>query len=188
MAINFSQLKHQGRTKSLYLFIIFLKRIFDIKFFKYCTFWNIHFYFSSYFSNNLFIKKNKFSLIFLDNCCMITIHMLFYNCYTICGIICYESFSFFCISIKSMHKWLKQIKQTSHDLNFLKMNFSIIIYTIKSPTNCIPIMVFPYFSLSMQCFKIPFHFIIFIKICYFFCCILFFQATIQNFIFCIPFI
>jgi hypothetical protein len=53
-----------------------------------------------------------------------------------------------------MHKIIVT-KQTSHDLiKSVKINFFVIIYIIKSPTNCISIMIFPYYSLSMQCLKV----------------------------------
>ncbi len=45
-----------------------------------------------------------------------------------------------------------------------KINFFVIIYTIKSPTNCIIIMTSPYFALIMQCLKVFFHFILSIRI------------------------
>jgi hypothetical protein len=52
-----------------------------------------------------------------------------------------------------MHKTIVT-KQTSHDLRISKINFLVIIYKIKSPTNWIPIMTSPYFPFSMQCLKV----------------------------------
>jgi hypothetical protein len=56
-----------------------------------------------------------------------------------------------------------ETKQTSHDLRISIINFSIIMYTLKNPTNYIPIVTFLYFPLSMQCLKVSFHFIPFIR-------------------------
>ncbi len=116
---------------------------------------------------------------------MIIIHMFFQSCYTICFIICYKSFSFFCVRIKIMDMTIV-IKQTCHDLRTSKINFFVIIHKIKSSTNCSPIMAFPYFPLCMQCLKVPFHFIMFIKICYFVYYALFYLKAlieISSFIF-----
>ncbi len=110
-------------------------------------FFNWSFYYNIYFFLNLF-----------DNCCMDTIHMFFHNCYAIC----YQSFFFFFVSIKNMNE-IVVTKQTFHDLKIPKINFFVIFYKIKNLTNCIPIMTFPYFSLSTQCLKVFFHFVPFIK-------------------------
>jgi hypothetical protein len=48
-------------------------------------------------------------------------------------------------------------KNTSHDLRISRINFSINIYIKKNLTNCIPILFFPFFPLSMQCLKHSFH-------------------------------
>jgi hypothetical protein len=74
-----------------------------------------------------------------------------------------------------------------------KINFFVIIYTIKSPTNCILIMTSPYFSLIMQCLKVFFRFIPFVRnnffyislFCYTLLCL---KVDIKNFIFHITFI
>ncbi len=50
-------------------------------------------------------------------------------------------------------------KQTSHVLKISIINFFFIMY----PTNCIPIVTFLYFPLSMQCFKVFCLFIPFIR-------------------------
>ncbi len=66
------------------------------------------------------------------------------------------------------------------DLKIHMINLFIIIYIIKSPTNCIPIMSFLVLLLSMKCLKGFFHFIVFTRVCYFLCCILFsLKATIH---------
>ncbi len=84
---------------------------------------------------------------------MIIIHMFYQGHYKICFIICYQSFSFFNVRIMNMHKIIVT-KQTSHDLRIFRINFLIIIYKIKNPTNCIPILSFPFFPLSMQVWNI----------------------------------
>jgi hypothetical protein len=68
-------------------------------------------------------------------------------------------FSFFNVWIKSMHMTIIT-KQTSHNLKISKINFFIIIYTIKGPTNCIPILTSQYFSLNtcnISTYFFPFH-------------------------------
>jgi hypothetical protein len=89
--------------------------------------------------------------------CMIIIHMFFQGRYNICFIICYQSFFFLTIHITSMHKIIIT-KQTSHNLRISRINFFIIIYTIKCSTNYIPIMTSPYFS-KYAILKVSFHFI-----------------------------
>ncbi len=132
------------------------------------------------------LLKHYFFLYFFDKCCMIIIHMVFQSYYTICFIIWYKSFSSFCVWVKNMHV----TKQTFHDLRVSKIDFFVIIHIINNLTNCILIMNFPYFPFEHAMFKgFFFHFIIFIDICYFFCCVLFYlEVGIQNFIFHIPFI
>jgi hypothetical protein len=113
---------------------------------------------------------------------MIIIHMFFQNYYTICLKICYKLVSFFSIWIKCIHLIVVTIN-TFHDLKIHKINFFIIIYIIEKPTNCIPIMSFPFLLLSMKCLKGFFHFIVFIRVRYFLCFILFcLKATIHNLI------
>ncbi len=113
---------------------------------------------------------------------MIIIHMFFQSYYTICLKICYKLVSFFSIWIKCIHFIVVTIN-TSHDLKIHMINFFIIIYIIKSPTNCIPIKSFSVILLSMKCLEGFFHFIVFIRVCCFLCCIfLSFKATIHNLI------
>jgi hypothetical protein len=117
----------------------------------------------------VFLLKLFFFFNFFDNCCMFKIHMFFESFYAICFIICYVMLLLllllFGVWIKCIHR-IVVTKNTSHDLKIQKINFFIIIYIIKSPTNYIPTMSSPFFHLSMQCLKVSFHFIVFIMICY----------------------
>jgi len=66
--------------------------------------------------------------------------------------------SFFNVWIKNMHMTI--ITKTSHDLKISKINFFIIIYTIKGPANCIHILTSQYFSLNtwnISTYFFPFH-------------------------------
>jgi hypothetical protein len=78
----------------------------------------------------------------------------------------------FCVWIENMYKTIVT-KQTSYDLRVSKINFFVHHLHKKSLTNCIPIMIFSYFSLNMQFLKVNFHFLSFIYFCYFFCYTLF---------------
>jgi hypothetical protein len=62
--------------------------------------------------------------------------------------ICYNSSPFFCSWI--IRDKIYMIEHTLHDLRFVSIKNVIIIYNEKWPTQCIPIMPFPFFSLQMQ--------------------------------------
>jgi hypothetical protein len=68
--------------------------------------------------------------------------------------------SFFNVRIKSMHIIIIT-KQTYHDWKISKINFFIIVYIIKGPTNCILVLTSWYFSLNtcnISTYFFPFHY------------------------------
>jgi len=171
--------------KSFYYSSLFKKRSLIEKNLDNAFLKTLNLFFSSCFSKGPYTKTFTFSSIFLTIIAW-TLSTCFFQKYcTICFTICYKIF--FCVWIKNMHRTIV-INQTFHDCRIFRINFFVIIYIIKSPINCIHIMLFPYFSLNMKCLKVLFHFFHFISIYYFLCCILFcLKPIIQHFIFLIPF-
>jgi hypothetical protein len=64
---------------------------------------------------------------------VLCIHMFLKRSYSICLVIRNQSFPFFSSWIYSYYRFLI-IKDTTHDLCILKVNFCIIIDIIKTPT------------------------------------------------------
>jgi uncharacterized Tic20 family protein len=145
--------------KIFMLFIIIFKRIPDPKIYINYTSCNILSFFLLVISLKVLLLQHLlfpqfFWQLLHDHYPHVSSQLLYHMFYSMLLII-----SFFNVWIKSMHMTIIT-KQTSHDLKISKINFFIIIYTIKGPRNCIHILTSQYFSLNtcnISTYFFPFH-------------------------------